>query len=371
VDYLHPLKKGARFEAGLKSSWVNTDNDARYDSIEMGRVVPDLNRSNHFVYKENINAAYVNLSTPLSKKITTQLGLRMEHTNATGRQLTTGERFDRQYVQLFPTAYFQYKASEKHNFGASFGRRVRRPSYQSLNPFIRFIDRYTYNQGNPNLKPSVSSNYEVSHTWKNQITTTINYTTESDVIREIVVQRGQEAYNMPANVASLQQIGIAVNANTPLTKWWTSNININFYRDNNKGIINNEAVLLSVTSFVLSGTQQFKLTKTLSAEINGTYRNGWLEGLVRVQPMGFVGAGISQQILKNKGTLRLTARDIFHTQRLNGRSQYANVDMGMYQVAETQIVTIGFTYNFSKGKKIAPIKRTAGSANEEQGRIGQ
>ncbi|MET0391810.1 MAG: TonB-dependent receptor [Chitinophagaceae bacterium] len=371
VDYLHPLKKEARFEAGIKTSVVRTDNNARYDSIQYGQVVPDLNRSNHFVYEENINAAYLNLSTSLSKKISAQLGLRVENTNAKGRQKSTGENFDRHYTQLFPTAFFQYKANDNNNFGANFGRRVRRPNYQSMNPFIRFLDRYTYSQGNPNLKPSVSSNIELSHTWKNQVATTLSYTRVKDIIQEIIQQKGQEAYNMPENVSSLHSVGLSVNANTPVAKWWTSNININVSHDEYKGVINNAHVELKATSFVLTGTQQIKVNKTLTAELNGTYRSGWLEGVIRVRPMGMMGAGISQQIMKGKGTLRLTARDIFYTQKINGKSRYSNVDFAIRQQSETQIVTIGFTYSFSKGKKIAPVKRTAGSANEEQNRIGQ
>jgi hypothetical protein len=186
-----------------------------------------------------------------------------------------------------------------------------------------------------------------------------------------VQQQRQEAYNMPANVSSLNQVGLSVNANTPITKWWTSSINLNVYNDNYKGIIGNTPIDLSATSFVFTGTQQFKISKTLTAELNGRYRNGWLEGVMRVRPVGFVGAGLSQQVLKGKGMLRLTARDIFYTQRMRGITQYGNVDFEMRQVAETRVVTIGFTYSFSKGKKIAPVKRTAGSANEEQGRIGQ
>ena len=371
VDYYHPLSKDARVEAGFKSSLVKTDNNARYDTILYGQVVPDVKRSNHFVYEENINAAYVNFSTPLSKKISAQFGLRLENTVAKGTQLTTGEQFDRNYTQLFPTAYFQYKANDKNNFGATLARRVSRPSYQSLNPFIRFIDRYSFSQGNPLLRPSVSNNFEISHTWKNQITTTINYSTIKDIVQEIILQKGQEAYNMPANVSSLKQFGISVNANTPITKWWTSSININLYNDQYKGRIDEAAIDRSMTSFIINGTQQFKVTKTLSAEINGRFRNGWLEGIMRVKPVGFVGAGISQQILKNQGTIRLTARDIFWTQRFRGVTQYGNVDVILNQVVETQVVTLGFTYSFSKGKKIAPVKRTAGSATDEQNRIGQ
>jgi iron complex outermembrane receptor protein len=371
VDYLLPLKNNARFEAGFKTGIVRTDNNASYDSIQNGNTIHDFNRSNHFVYEENINAAYANLSTSLSKKISAQFGLRAENTNAKGKQLTTGTTFDRHYTQLFPTAYFQYKANEKNVFSANFGRRVSRPSYQSLNPFIRFIDRYTFSQGNPNLKPSVSNSIEFGHTWKNQITTTINYTNVQDIIQEVIQQKGQEAYNMPANVSTLNQFGIAVNANTPIRKWWTSSININVFNDHYKGVINNAPIDLTATSFIFNATQQFKVNKTLTAEINGRYRNGWLEGVLRTKPVGFVGAGLSQQILKNKGSIRLTARDIFWTQRLRGRTQYGNVDVEMRQVSETQIVTLGFTYSFSKGKKIAPVKRTQGSSNEEQNRIGQ
>lgn len=371
VDYLHPLKKDSRFEAGLKSSIVRTDNNAIYDSIQNGQIVRDVNRSNHFVYEENINAAYANFSTPLSKKWSVQLGLRMENTNAKGIQKTTGQSFDRNYTQLFPTAYFQYKADDKNVFGANLARRVSRPSYQSLNPFIRFIDRYTFSQGNPSLKPSISNNFELSHSWKNQITTTINYTHINDIIQEIIQQKGEEAYNMPENVSRLSQIGLSVITNTPFTNWWNSNITINLYRDSYKGAIAGQTFDRSATSFIFTATQQFKITKTLTGEINGRYRNGWLEGIMRTSPVGFVGAGLSQQVLKNKATIRLTARDIFWTQRLKGTTQYGNVDVLMRQANETQIVTLGFTYSFSKGKKIAPVKRTAGSASEEQNRIGQ
>jgi hypothetical protein len=192
-----------------------------------------------------------------------------------------------------------------------------------------------------------------------------------DIIQEIIEQKGEEASNTPANVSSLNQIGIALNANNSVTKWWTSSINVNVYRDNYRGSVTGTPLNLSANSFVINATQQFKISKTLTGELNGRYRNGWLEGVMRTRPVGFVGAGLSQQILKNQGTIRLTARDIFWTQRLKGTQRYGNVDVVMSQVSETQIVTIGFSFSFSKGKKVAPVKRTAGSANEEQNRIGQ
>ena len=113
VDYTLPLKKGAKFEAGAKTSYVETDNNAIYDSVNYGMRVRDDGRSNHFIYKENVNAAYVNYSRSLSKKWFGQFGLRLENTNATGDQVTTGQKFDRHYTQLFPTAFIQFKPSDK------------------------------------------------------------------------------------------------------------------------------------------------------------------------------------------------------------------------------------------------------------------
>ncbi|HET6225597.1 MAG TPA: outer membrane beta-barrel protein, partial [Bacteroidia bacterium] len=134
MDYTHPLKKGAKFEAGIKTSFVRTDNNAVYDSVNYGVHVRDNGRSNHFIYEENVNAVYANYSRPFGKKINGQFGLRLENTNSNGDQVTTGEKFKRNYTQLFPTAFFQYNADKNNNFGLNYGRRINRPDYEDLNP---------------------------------------------------------------------------------------------------------------------------------------------------------------------------------------------------------------------------------------------
>ena len=186
----------------------------------------------------------------------------------------------------------------------------------------------------------------------------------------MVEQKGQEAYTLLVNIGSQRQYGISVNASTPFTKWWSGNININVYNNKYEGQINNAPVSVSANSFVLNAVQQFKLTKNLTGEINGRYRNGWYEGVMKARPVGFIGAGLSQQVMKGKGTVRLAVRDIFYTQKFRGTSRYGNVDFNLQQVVDSRAATVSFTYRFSSGKKIAPVKRTAGSANEEQERIG-
>lgn len=370
VDYLHPLKGGAKLEAGVKSSWVTTDNNAIYDSILNKSRVRDVARSNHFVYTEAIQAAYVNLSQPLTKKLTAQLGLRLEHTISKGDQRTTGVQFERPYTQLFPTAYFQYKINKEHNLGLNYGRRLRRPDYESLNPFIRFIDRYTYSQGNPELKPQFSNNIELIHTYKNFLTTTANYTSTNNIIQSVIEQKGDAAYQRSANIASMKQYGLSVSANKAFTKWWMSNLYAQVYNNQYTGFVNSAAIDFSATTFMFNGTQQFKLGKGTTAELSAIYRTAGQEGVILFRARSMVSGGISQQILKNKGTLRLTVRDIFYTARGKASSQYGNVDMTMQQWGDTRIVGLGFTYRFSKGKVATQKRRTDGSAGEEQSRIG-
>ncbi len=372
IDYLLPMKKGVKFEAGLKSSIVKTDNDAGYDSVRNGKIVHDFNRSNYFIYEENINAAYANLSGPLSKKWNGQLGLRLENTNANGHQVTTDVKFDRKYTQLFPTAYLQYLANKNNSFVLNYGRRIRRPNYQSLNPFISFLDRYTYQQGNPNLRPQFSHNIELSNTYKNFFTTTLNYSRTTDIIQEVIEQNEEksETYVKQSNIAKQRQFGISLNANKQITKWWTSNIYVNVFNNKFNGIVNNAPVSITATTLVFNGSQQFKFAKTWNGEVSGFYRSGSIEGVIQTKPIGMVSAGLGKQILKGKGTVRLNVRDVFFIQQFRGVIKYGNIDAKIFQRNESRVANVNFTYRFAKGKMNGTPKRRASSTSDEQNRVG-
>lgn len=370
IDYLKNLKKGAKFEAGVKSSYVKTDNNAIFDSLLNNQRVRDVNRSNHFLYKENINAAYVNYSRPLGKKFSAQLGLRMEHTHSNGNQLTTGIVFNRDYVQLFPTAYLQYQANPKNVYVLNYGKRINRPNYQDLNPFVSFLDRYTYEQGNPNLRPQFSHNIELTHTYNNFLTTTLNYTNTTDIIQEVLEQNTQknETYIKRTNIAKQNQLGVSVNANFPITKWWSNNIYVNVFRNEFKGIINGDPVTISAASGMTNIMEQFKFNNGWGAEVSGFYRTEGIDGIFRIKGFGSVNLGISKQMLKNKGSLRLSIRDVFYTQKIKGESRYSNIDATFQQVRDSRVVNLSFTYRFNKGK-INNNQRKRGGANEEASRV--
>jgi iron complex outermembrane receptor protein len=370
MDYTHPLKKGAKFEAGLKTSFVKTDNDAKYDSVKSGILVPDLGRTNHFVYEENVNAAYVNLSKPLTKKLTGQVGLRLENTIAKGHQITTGVGFNRNYTQLFPTAYLSYALNDKNQFSVNYGRRIDRPDYGDLNPFIYFIDRYTYQVGNPDLKPQFSHNVELSHTYNSFLTTTLNYSNTKDIIQEVLEQNEatNETFIRKANIANQRNLGIAVSINTPLQKWWTLSFYSNLYNNHFKGIVNDTNISIGNTTLLLNVNNQFKLGKGWSAELSGFYRSKGLESVIVIKPLGQVSAGFAKQILKTKGTVKLNVRDIFLTQVFEGYSRYSNIDARFKNSRDSRVVNLSFTYRFGKMNNNGG-QRKRGGASEEESRV--
>lgn len=384
VDYTMPLKKGARFDAGIKASYVTTNANAIYDTVFYGAVSHDLSRTNGFDYKENINAAYVNLSGPLGKKWSGQLGLRLENTISKG--FSNGYSFDeitntfyasdtsfnRNYTQLFPTAFLQYKFNEKNTFLLNYGRRIRRPNYQSLNPFIEYLDRYTYQQGNPNLKPQFSHNIELTHSFKGFFNTTLNYSKTTDIIQQTLEQidSTNKTFVRQSNIASQRQWGLAINTNIAVTKWWRSNLYMNVYNNLFEGLINNTQVSIAATTFNINGSQQFTINPKLTAEVGGWFRTGAVEGVFVTTPMGGLNLGFSQQVIKGKGTIRLSVNDLLWTQKFKAISKYGTVDVAINERGESRVVNIGFSYRFSKGKMNGAPKRRASSASDEQSRVG-
>lgn len=371
ADYTHPLKEGSRFEAGLKTSFVETDNNAQYANLNAatGVFVPDAGRSNHFLYKENINAAYLNLSKQLSKIWSAQLGLRLENTNLSGNQLTTGQTFKRDYTQVFPTAFIGYTPNDKNQFSLSYGRRIDRPNYQDLNPFYNFLDKYTYQIGNPYLNPQFSHNLQLNHTYKNALTTTLGYGVTKDIIQEILeqVDSTHTSYIKRGNIARRENIDLSVSYNAALTKWWRTSFYAIVFYNKFSGVINKAYEEISGVSFSGNINNQFTFKNGWSAELSGFYRSAQAQGVLASNPMYAMNIGVSKNILKNKGSLRLAVRDVLYSQVFSGYSKYQNVDVTIRQERDSRQVNLSFTYRFAKGKAVAQRKR--GGAGEEQNRV--
>jgi len=204
----------------------------------------------------------------------------MENTNAKGYQVQNDSTFDRHYTNLFPNLGIGYDMSEKNQFNFSYSRRITRPNYDALNPFVFFLDSLTYGQGNPYLQPQFTHNFELSHTFKRFLTTTLNYTQTNDIITELLKQNTEKkiTYQTKENFSRMQQIGIAVMANFSVKKWWNTNMYLNFFNNHYKGMYQADPVDVQFTSFQDNMSNTFMLGKGWTAEISGWYRSKSTEG---------------------------------------------------------------------------------------------
>ncbi|MBZ4189782.1 TonB-dependent receptor domain-containing protein [Niabella beijingensis] len=374
TDYVHPFKKELKLEAGLKSSFSSTDNAANYLRDEGAGWFPDDSISNHFIYKENINAAYATLTKKV-KKWELSAGLRVENTIAKGHELRTDSSFKRNYTNFFPSVGAALNVNDNNQLTLNYNRRITRPDFESLNPAIFFLDSLTYGQGNPYLMPQFTNNIEMSHTFKRMLTTTLNYTKTNDVITQFLKQNTEEkrTYQTVENLSSMRQWGASVMFNKQLTKWWSLNVFANATTNHYKGIYSNgkvnDPITIDYIGFNSNMTNSFTFLKTWGAELSGWYvaKDGD-GGLVIFRNMGALNAMLSKQLFNKKATIKAGVRDIFRTQVFDATSRYSDVDIYIRNERDSRRFNISFTYKFGKNN-IAPVRNRRSGSSDEQNRV--
>jgi hypothetical protein len=376
TDYVQPLGGKAKLEAGLKSSYVNTDNAANYYNIVGGVPLIDYNQTNQFRYRENINAGYASFNKDFGR-LELKAGLRVENTNISGHQLGNALKpdssFNRHYTNLFPTTYFSYKLDTTGNnlFVFSYGRRIDRPYYQDLNPFLTFIDKYGYWAGNPFLKPQFSSNYELAWHYKDRFSFGLQSNLINDYQVETIEKSGNIFISRTVNIGQNPYYGIDADATLDPAKWW----NVHLYTE----LINNitrgplyGGYLNTGQWYVLATAQnQFQLGGGWSAELSGFYISPKIDGQYTHKANGQLNAGIQKKIMDGKGTIRMAGRDLLRTNFSQGTIlNVPNTTSTWRNDWANRIVTLGFTYNFGTSFKNQG-KTDKGSAESEQNRVRQ
>ncbi|MDP4131245.1 MAG: outer membrane beta-barrel family protein, partial [Bacteroidota bacterium] len=375
TDYTHPFKHDLKLEAGLKTSYVATQNQANYYNVENDADLPDTSKTNYFVYHENINAAYINLNKKY-KKWSFQAGLRVENTNYSGHQFgnkytinNNDSAFTRSYVNAFPTVYISYQLNDKNSFSANFGKRIDRPDYGSLNPFLFFLDQYTYQAGNPYLQPQYTTNFEMSHTYHYFLTTTLNYSNTKNFFSETFEQEGHATIVRNGNIGRRENAGVSVSLNLPITKWWTSILYTNLNYSHFNGMLYGENLDVSATTLMGNLNNQFKFSKGWGGELSGFYRTPGIEGQVYIRSLGQVSAAVVKQVLKEKGSLKLGIRDMFNTQQVRGSIDFQQTEAVFHNIRDSREVSLTFSYRFGKPIKGAQNNRHSGGADEESNRV--
>jgi len=358
ADYTQPLKNKVNLELGIKSSFVTNDNDSKYFDAAYS---PVFSRSNHFVFDENINAGYVNTRKNW-KRWGLQLGFRIENTRLKGHQLgniTVAETlFTQNFTDVFPTLFASYKldSTGKNTLTINFGQRVNRPNYQQFNPFIVYKDNYSYNTGNPSLKPQYNSQLRVAYQHGSMLNISMGYNTVNDLIFQTTEVVNNVYVTKSNNAGKGYMIILSVNLNATPLKWWRINSNISVAHLEANGIIGTEKFHPKTKAARLNFSNQFTINKSWSAELVAFYNSRDIGGQSITNARYRVWGAIQKKILKNKGSLKLNFEDIFRSW-ITVDNSLAIKQSSYYRRNESDTRRIGLAFSYSFGKEIFARKR--------------
>ena len=365
-------------ETGLKAAINKTDNLANYYYYNDNRWEADLSRSNHFIYNERISAIYASVDAE-KNKWHWQTGLRYELTsykaNQLGNAVVKDSSFKKVYGSLFPSAFVSYQADSNNTFTFRVGRRIDRPAFQTLNPFVITLNKYTYETGNPFIRPQYTWNVELVHTYKQMLTTQLSYSYLRDYFSQIFIiddnSRNVDKNIMlytRGNVGSFKNYGISETFQLPLTRWWNLTASAVFNHKIIRGVVW-APLEARISQLNVSLNNQFQLKKGWAVEVSGYYQTKSQIDLQEwLTPQGELNLGVSKQIFKNKGSLRLSVRDITYFQNYSGYSTFQNAYEPFEIKWDTRVVRLNFSWRF--GKTMKAVKRSEGGATEEINRVG-
>ncbi|MDR6804920.1 hypothetical protein J2Y45_002772 [Dyadobacter sp. BE34] len=370
TDYEHPLKK-ARLGAGFKTSLVRTDNAANYFLHQGETISVDYDKTNRFRYSENINAAYLNFNRDF-KRLSLQTGLRAENTNGYGHQLGNAVKpdssFTLHYTSIFPTVFVSYKLdTNQTHLNFSYGRRIGRPYYQDLNPFVFLLDKFSYFAGNPYLKPEFGNRFQLSFNYKSRFNLSLLYNYTRNMQGEVIEQTGNVFISRTGNISRLIWGGITLTARLKAGNWWTCNFYAELISNNFRGMPGDPDRTTGSTYGYISPNNQFLFKKGWSAELSGFYITRSQSAQFDKDDLFLVNAAVQKKVMKDKGIVKLSLRDIFSSLEPNGRIlNIPNARASYYNDADTRVLVASFTYNFAKGTSGKRKRNVGGSGSEEQ-----
>lgn len=365
LDYEHPLSKSSKLEMGTKYSNVKSDNDLLFEKLVDQGWVNDVSRTNHFVYKEQIAAAYLDYNNSIGKW-SLKAGLRGEYTFSDGNSITMSKRVKRNYFELFPNANLSYSFNEKHILSLGYTRKVTRPNYRQLNPFDYYIDKLTFERGNPYLNPQFSNEFSLSYTLLQRYNLTLGI---NDVKDAIVESMGQDSVagttwvireNLGRNLTSYLNLNIPVT----VSKLWSMNNNITGIYFDFDGMIaglpvNRKSFLVQAMSM-----HNLKMSKSLSANVNLRYFSPFKYNVYDLKSRWDMEVGMTKTF-KERSSLKLAVTDVFNTGNQNLSTNFGPFDSRIRQHQDRRVVRLTYTYKFGNLKNNYRKKDTS---NEEKER---
>ncbi|MBB6611645.1 TonB-dependent receptor [Pontibacter sp. Tf4] len=358
ADYSRAVGIG-NLQLGAKASRVVSDNELHFYETTDGVKEPDESRSNHFIYTENILAAYTNLNTTLSPKLQLQAGLRAEQTITNGKSATIAPKAGHSYLDLFPSLLLKQTINDNYQVNYSYSRRITRPRYSVLNPFVMYLDPYSLVMGNPDLKPQYSHSFSITQTLQQRFNLVLDYTLTKDYIVEVPAKTatGKITIFQQQNIDDMQTISATLAAPVRIAANWEMNntgtmLYQHFAQNRGDVTLKNEQL-----SYILQTNHNLLLPWGIRLEASAGYQSRIAYGLYDLNSNWWLNAGLKRSFMNDKLDLSLNMTDIFRTRSIDGSTQMETYAIEAKQYKGTQSFRVNLRYRFSKGATFDAKKR--------------
>lgn len=354
LDFIQPFGKNGKIETGLKSSVRLLDNDfsVHQQNLQMNWVIlPDFD--NRFAYDEKIHAAYLMASNQLGK-VFIQAGLRGEYSDIKTELKKTNVENRRKYFNLFPSVHLSYKLKESQTLQLSYSYRLSRPGFRSLLPFSNFSDSRVFRAGNPLLNPEYTHSFEAGHLMnfeKGTLLSSVYYRHRLGVVEDITsVDSTGFTTVTPVNLSTVDSYGFEFNLTYDPFDWWKWAANANVFRAQNQGVYNDIILKSDTYSWTSRISSRLTLLKNIDFQSSLNYRAPRRTTQGRELSQYSIDLGLSRDILKGRGTVTASVRDLFNSRKRRSITENA----GYYSESEFQwrarqfIVTFSYRLNRTK-----------------------
>jgi outer membrane receptor protein involved in Fe transport len=371
LDFKTQLGEKGQFQAGLKGTVTRFTNDVAVSFLRAEWMTDPALTGTYFL-EEEIGAAYAALDYQLDPQTSLKAGLRYEYTNSNLSALDQPDLVDRQYGNLFPSFFLSRKLGENQQLNLSYSRRITRPTFNDMAPFVIFIDPQTFFSGNAALQPAIADAVKLDYRIKT-LMLSLSYTYEDSSILAFQTRLEPETGRQVINAENAKGIHtLNLNASLPLTltDWWEMQVNLSGSWNQINTYLSEELLSFEQWTLNLSGAQRFKLPWQMGLEVSGFYNSPSQWGTLYMEGYGGLNAGLRKQFGTNgsKGSLSFNVQDIFNSVELR-----FGTDLPAYNLVGNSLIdfsqrtfVLAFTYPFGSSKVRAARQRDTASEEERQ-----
>jgi hypothetical protein len=351
-DYEHKIDTTSTLEFGGKTVFQKIQNENYFYNFKVNQEMFDNEKSNDYQYSEWIVGGYLQYKTKF-KKLDFTLGSRIEYDLSKGTNNKNNYRLNRSQTNFFPFLNIAYSYSEINNFNISYSKRINRPSFSDLMPFVYYVDPYTKLLGNPNLNSFLSHQFEFQYILKQNYIFAIDYSIKENEIFQTPIQDNQTTSTIltPENIKKGNSLSLSSNLNFDLFKWWNLNFNGVLFYDTVKSQNSNLNINSSNWSSQLTITNLFNLPNNIKLELTADYITPFIQGPYKTNHLFSLNTSVSKSFLDSKLKIAIIGNDILGTYKIKNTSIIENQTSSIFQQLDTKWIRLSIVYKFNKGIK--------------------